>query len=88
MQGGRRFGRVSPTDPLLPDVSTEDPMSEAVGSVMQAEQVALATQVQMAVARKVLDSQASQGEAVVQLLKAAAQISRAAGLGERFDAIG
>ena len=61
---------------------------DAVNSVMQAKQVALDTQIQMAVARKALDTQEATGEAVVALLDAAASISREMGLGERFDAVG
>ena len=63
-------------------------MNDAVNSVMQARQVALDTQIQMAVARKVLDTQEATGEAVVAMLDAAASMSREMGLGERFDAVG
>jgi hypothetical protein len=63
-------------------------MMDAVNSVMQARQVALDTQIQMAVARKALDTQEAIGEAVVALLDAAASIGREMGLGERFDAVG
>lgn len=63
-------------------------MNDAVNSVMQAKQVALDTQIQMAVARKALDTQEATGKAVVALLDAAVGISREMGLGERFDATG
>ena len=63
-------------------------MNDAVNSVTQAKQVALDTQIQMAVARKALDTQEATGEAVVALLDAAVSIGREAGLGGRFDATG
>ena len=63
-------------------------MNDAVNSVMQARQVALDTQIQMAVARKALDAQEATGEALVGLLDAAVTLGREAGLGERFDAVG
>ncbi len=61
-------------------------MNDAVNSVMQARQVALDTQIQMAVARKALDTQEATGKAMVALLDAAASIGRQMGPGERFDA--
>jgi len=63
-------------------------MNDAVNSVMQARQVSLDTQIQMAVARKAMDTQEATGEAVVALLDAAVSIGREMGLGERFDATG
>ena len=63
-------------------------MNDAVNSVMLARQVALDTQIQMAVARKALDAREATGEAMVELLDAAAAMSREMGLGERFDAVG
>ena len=63
-------------------------MNDAVNSVTQAKQVALDTQIQMAVARKALDTQEANGEAMVALLDAAVSIGREMGLGERFDAVG
>ncbi len=63
-------------------------MNDAVSSVTQAKQVALDMQIQMAVARKALDTQEATGEAVVALLDAAVSIGREAGLGARFDATG
>ncbi len=63
-------------------------MNDAVSSVTQAKQVALDMQIQMAVARKALDTQEATGEAVVALLDAAVNIGREAGLGARFDATG
>ena len=61
-------------------------MSDAANSVTLAKQVALNTQIQMAVARKALDSQEATGKAMVALLDTATAISREAGLGGRFDA--
>jgi len=63
-------------------------MNDAVNSVMQAKQVALDTQIQMAVARKALDTQEATGEALVGLLDAAVTMGREMGLGERFDSVG
>jgi hypothetical protein len=63
-------------------------MSDAVNSVMQAKRVALDTKIQMAVARKAIDSQEAVGKAMVALLDTATAISRDAGLGSRFDAQG
>lgn len=61
-------------------------LPEGVATAMQAQQTALATQIQAGCMRKVLDSMELQGEAVAKLLDSAAQRSKAAGLGERFDA--
>ena len=63
-------------------------MNDAVNSVMQARQVALDTQIQMAVARRALDTQEATGQALVALIDAAAGIGREVGLGEQFDAVG
>ena len=63
-------------------------MNDAVNSVMQANRVSLDTQIQMAVARKVLDTQEVTGKAMLELLDAAAAMSREMGLGDRFDAVG
>ena len=63
-------------------------MMEAVNQVMQAKQVALALQIQTAVASKVLDSQEATGDAVNKMLEAAMRLSKAAGSGQQFDAVG
>ncbi len=54
----------------------------------QMSQAQLGYNVGIAVAKKGLDAYEAQGEAVVQLLEAAAQMSKAIGLGENFDAVG
>jgi hypothetical protein len=60
----------------------------AIASVIAAKQAAVHNQVGFAVAGKQLDAAAQQGQAAVALLDAAAQLSKAAGLGQRFDTQG
>lgn len=62
-------------------------MIDAVGSVLQAQQASTIEQIQMAVARKILDAQAAQGEAIHQILEAAATRGKAPGCGQNFDAV-
>lgn len=59
----------------------------AVASVVLAQQAAVSNQISIAVASKQLDAISQQGEAVVQLIDAAANLSREAGKGEGFDAV-
>ncbi len=61
---------------------------QSVQAATQIKQAQLGFEVSMAVAKKGLDAQKAQGEAAVQLLEAAAQLSKAIGLGENFDAVG
>ena len=61
---------------------------QSVQAATQIKQSQLGFEVGMAVAKKGLDAQKAQGEAAVQLLEAAAQLSKAPGLGQRFDAVG
>ncbi len=61
---------------------------EGVNSVMHAQRVAMANEVQMSVTKKVLDNMELQGAAINQLLQSAAQIGKAVGKGQNFDAIG
>ena len=63
-------------------------MMQSVQAATQIKQAQLGFQIDMAVAKKGLDASKAQGEAVVQLLEAAAQISKAPGLGQNFDAVG
>lgn len=63
-------------------------MDEAAASVLQARQVALATQIQTSVAKKALDMAKVQGDAVNQMLQSAAQIGKAPGKGESLDCVG
>jgi hypothetical protein len=60
----------------------------AISGVIAAKQAAVHNQVDYAVAGKQLDAAAQQGEAAVALLDAAAKLSKAAGLGNQFDAQG
>ena len=67
----------------------EDFMSlDAINSVLSAQKSATDSQIQFALAKKQLDAIQSQGEAVNQLLQSAAQLSKAAGRGDGFDAVG
>lgn len=61
---------------------------QSVQAATQIKQSQLGFEVGMAVAKKGLDAQKAQGEAAVQLLEAAAQLSKAVGLGQNFDAVG
>ena len=61
---------------------------QSVQAATQIKQAQLGYQVSMAVAKKGLDATKAQGEVAVQLLEAAAQLSKASGLGEKFDAVG
>lgn len=63
-------------------------MDEAISSVLQARQGALATQIQTSVVKKSLDATQVQGDAVNQMLQAAAQLSKALGKGEGLDCVG
>jgi hypothetical protein len=63
-------------------------IDSAIGSVMLAQQSALASQVGTEVAKKQLDAIQAQGDAVNQLLQSAAQLSKAIGKGEGLDAVG
>lgn len=61
---------------------------DAIDNVVQARQQSLDTQIQFAVARKALDMTKVQGDALVQLIEAAAGVGKAVGAGENFDALG
>ncbi len=63
-------------------------MMDAVSDVMQARQVALATQIQTEVAKKSLEAASLQGQAVAEMLQAAVGASKAEGCGTCFDAVG
>jgi len=60
-------------------------IDSAVSSVSAAQQSAAQSQAAFAVAAKQLDATQQQGEAVVQLIDSAAQISKAVGKGHGFD---
>ena len=61
---------------------------DAVNSVLGAQKSAVDTQIQFALAKKQLDNIEQQGAAVNQLLQSAVQLSKAAGRGDGFDAVG
>ncbi len=62
--------------------------SSAASSVSSAQSDALSQQIGIALLKKQQDAAKQQGAAVVQLLQDAANISKAAGKGEGFDAVG
>lgn len=61
-------------------------IDSALGSVAAAKQAAIHAQIGVAVAAKSLDASRLQGDAAVQLLEAAANLSKALGRGQNFDA--
>jgi hypothetical protein len=56
-----------------------------IASASQASQMAISSQLQLAVVRQHLAAQRQQGEAILALLEAAVASSKEAGLGEAFD---
>jgi hypothetical protein len=58
----------------------------AIQSVMAAKQAALQAQILMALAGKQLSAQKQQGQAMVELIKSAANVGKAIGSGANFDA--
>ncbi|NLS98083.1 MAG: putative motility protein [Planctomycetaceae bacterium] len=68
--------------------ATQTMFMQSVQAATQIKQAQLGYQVSMAVVKKGLDAQKAQGEAAVQLLEAAAQLSKAIGMGQNFDAVG
>ena len=63
-------------------------IDSAIGSVLAAKDSAVKSQIGFAVQAKMLTASKQQGEAVNQLLQAAAELSKAVGKGLRFDALG
>lgn len=63
-------------------------MSSASSSVSSAQSNAVSQQIGIAVLKKQQDAAKQQGAAVIELLQTAANISKAAGKGEGFDAVG
>ena len=59
----------------------------AISSVLAAKDAALKTQIGYAIAGKQLDAQQQQGDAVNQLLAAAAKLSKSIGTGGGFDGV-
>lgn len=64
-------------------MSSIDP---AIQSLLNAQQGALQNQIGFAVAAKQMDAAKQQGDAMNALLEKAAQLSKAIGAGENFDA--
>lgn len=60
---------------------------DAIASVSAAQQGALQSQISAAVAKKQLNAIELQGQAAVELLQSAAQLSKAAGRGGSFDGV-
>jgi hypothetical protein len=58
----------------------------AIQSVLAAQQAALQAQIQMALASKQLSAAKQQGQALVELISAAANVGKAIGSGDTFDA--
>ena len=63
-------------------------MSSASSSVSSAQSDALSQQIGIALLKKQQDAAKQQGAAVIELLQTAANISKAAGKGGAFDAVG
>jgi hypothetical protein len=61
-------------------------MDPAVQSVLAAQQSALQAQIQIAQASKQLSAARQQGQAIVALIGAAANVGKATGSGTQFDA--
>lgn len=62
--------------------------TSAASSVSSAQSDALSQQIGIALLKKQQDAVKQQGAAVVQLLQTAANLSKAAGKGDGFDAVG
>ena len=63
-------------------------LDPAISSLLAAQEAAVRTQVQYAVAGKQLDASKQQGEAINQLLQQSAQLSKSLSSGASFDAVG
>ena len=62
--------------------------ASAASNVSSAQSDALSQQIGIALLKKQQDATKQQGAAIVQLLQSAANISKAAGKGDGFDAVG
>ena len=60
----------------------------AIGSVVDAQQLATRTQIQYSILAEQLQAQKLAGEAAVDLLSGALQLSKEIGKGESFDGVG
>jgi hypothetical protein len=63
-------------------------MCDASNSVTSAQSATLQYNINIALTKKSQDSAKSQGEGVVSLIKAAADLGKAVGKGQTFDAVG
>ncbi|MCC9605605.1 YjfB family protein [Blastopirellula sp. JC732] len=63
-------------------------LDPAISSVLAAKEAATQSQISFAVAKKGLDAQEQQGQAVVSLIEAAGRIGKETGKGASFDAFG
>ena len=61
--------------------------SSCASSASQAQQESVRFQIDIALAKKSLDAAKSQGEAIVQLLEAAAAVGNSEGKGAELDAV-
>ena len=64
-----------------------DSIDPAIPSLLAAKQIAIQTQAAFAVAAKSLAAQKQQGDAMVQLIEAVAQLGKALGRGQLLDAV-
>lgn len=64
-----------------------DSIDGAINSVIGAQQYAMRSEINMAVAAKQLDAQRLIGNAAVSLIETAAQISKEAGKGTQIDSL-
>ena len=62
--------------------------SDAIGSAVDAQQNAVKNQIHYSILAKQLQAQRQSGEAAVDLLAAALELSKEAGKGANFDSIG
>ncbi|WP_145289902.1 hypothetical protein [Pirellulimonas nuda] len=59
----------------------------AISALLNAKQGAVQSEIAFSVAAKALDAQQAAGDAAVGLIESAARLGKAAGRGERFDAV-
>lgn len=84
----RNFGgRWKTSDDLSHSVFRMNALDPAIAGVLAARESAVRTQISYAVAAKQLDAARQQGDAVVQLLQAAASMGKSPDRGRQFDAL-
>lgn len=62
-----------------------DSIDSAINSLIGAQQFSVRSEINMAVMAKQMDAQELQGQAAVELIEVAAQLSKAIGKGTQFD---